>query len=92
MLVFLLYFIGMNIAGFCAMYIDKKRAIKGEYRIKEKVLWNYAFLGGAIGTTIGMKRFRHKTKHRAFAIGFPLLAVVYVGLFFYIMYLFYCAN
>jgi len=79
-------------AGFCAMYIDKKRAIKGEYRIKEKILWNYAFLGGAIGTTIGMRKFRHKTKHKAFAIGFPLLAVLDVGLFFYIINLFNFGN
>jgi len=89
MILLLLYFVGINIAGFIAMYIDKNRAIKGDYRIKEKVLWNYALLGGAIGTTIGMRKFRHKTKHVNFSIGFPLLALIYTALFLYIVYMFY---
>jgi uncharacterized membrane protein YsdA (DUF1294 family) len=40
-------------------------------------------LGGAVGTTLGMQLFRHKTKHLSFKIGFPLLAVIELILFIY---------
>ena len=32
--------------------------------------------GGAVGGTLGMYQFHHKTKHRSFQIGFPFLAVL----------------
>jgi uncharacterized membrane protein YsdA (DUF1294 family) len=67
------------------MWVDKKRAIKHQYRIRERTLWLTAFIGGAVGTTAGMQLFRHKTKHVSFKWGFPLLAAVEVILFFYIM-------
>ena len=62
------------------MYIDKQRAIKQEWRIRESTLFILAFLGGAIGGVLGMYLFRHKTKHNSFAFGFPLLAAVHVFL------------
>ena len=62
------------------MYIDKQRAIKQEWRIKENTLFVLAILGGAIGGVVGMYLFRHKTKHNSFAFGFPLIAAVHVYL------------
>lgn len=62
------------------MYIDKERAKKKEWRIAERTLLTLAFFGGAIGGVLGMYLFRHKTKHNAFAFGFPLLAAVHVFL------------
>ena len=62
------------------MYVDKERAIKKEWRISEKTLLILGFLGGAIGGVLGMYLFRHKTKHNAFAFGFPLMAAVHIYL------------
>ncbi|EQH70612.1 hypothetical protein QMG_1755, partial [Clostridioides difficile DA00256] len=51
------------------MYIDKKRAIRNEWRIKEATLMSIAVIGGSIGSIIGMYSFRHKTKHIKFTFG-----------------------
>jgi uncharacterized membrane protein YsdA (DUF1294 family) len=81
--VLLAVFVLVNIVGIIIMGEDKKRAKKHEYRIREKTLWLVAWVGGAVGTTIGMQFFRHKTKHLSFKIGFPLLAIGEIILFIY---------
>ncbi len=66
----------INLALLLTMKIDKNRAKSNQYRISEKTLWILALVGGAIGGTLGMQLFRHKTKHIAFTVGFPVLAIV----------------
>jgi len=78
-----LYLVVINVAGYFTMYTDKKRAIRHEYRIPEKNLWLIAIIGGAVGTTLGMNHFRHKTKHLSFKLGFPFLAVIQVAAIVY---------
>lgn len=73
----------MNIIGFYLMREDKRRAQKQRYRISEQTLWTVAVLGGAIGSTAGMKLYRHKTKHASFKFGFPFIAIVQVSLYIY---------
>jgi uncharacterized membrane protein YsdA (DUF1294 family) len=75
----------INIYGFFLMGFDKNKAKKGQYRISERTLWVAAICGGAVGTTIGMNVFRHKTKHKAFQIGMPFL----VGLQLVILFIFF---
>lgn len=53
----------MSIIGFTLMGVDKAKAKKGEWRIKEATLFAFAILFGAVGSTLGMLVFRHKTKH-----------------------------
>jgi uncharacterized membrane protein YsdA (DUF1294 family) len=72
----------MNIVGLWVMGEDKKRAKKHKYRIRERTLWLVALFGGAVGTTVGMQLFRHKTKHVSFKIGFPVLAILELILLF----------
>ena len=60
------------------MWSDKRKAIKGAWRIKESTLFAVALLGGALGTTCGMYWFRHKTKHWYFKIGFPVILIAEV--------------
>lgn len=79
----LLYILGMNILSMLLMYADKTRARKNQYRISERTLWPFAVIGGAIGATIGMNMFRHKTKHTAFKIGLPILSVIQIVLIVY---------
>ena len=58
------------------MYIDKKKAKYGKWRIKESTLFTLVILGGGIGGIIGMYKFRHKTKKTRFVIGFPMILII----------------
>lgn len=81
----IIYFIVINSLGFLMMYLDKKKAIKGKWRISEKSLFIVTLLGGGIGTNIGMNLFRHKTKKMKFSIGFPTILIVEIGLIIYLI-------
>lgn len=76
----LFYLIAINVIAFAAMGIDKAKARAGKWRIAESTLFALAALGG----TLGMRAFHHKTKHKEFRFGFPALlclqcaAVVYL--------------
>ncbi|SFB17100.1 MULTISPECIES: DUF1294 domain-containing protein [unclassified Bacillus (in: firmicutes)] len=84
--VLLVAFLIMNFIGFAIMGIDKQKAKKNQYRISENTLWMTALFGGAIGTTVGMKFFRHKTKHTSFKWGFPFLGIIELLIFFYLLF------
>ena len=56
----------MTLIAFFMYGIDKKRAKKKQWRISETVLLGTGLLGGALGALLGMKLFRHKTKHGYF--------------------------
>ena len=84
----IIYLVVINIIGFLAMWIDKRKAQKGKWRIKEKTLFMITLLGGGIGTISGMYTFRHKTQKLAFTIGLPgilileIITVIYFKIFF----------
>lgn len=78
------YLIVINIIGFAVMGIDKKRAIRGAWRISEASLFLTAFLGGALGCTLGMRHFRHKTKHWYFKYGMPAIFIAELCLGLYV--------
>ena len=83
-LIIVSYFIIVNLLGFALMGIDKSRAINHKWRIKEAPLFLIAFLGGGIGSTLGMFFFRHKTKHWYFRLFFPLFAAAQTALLFFV--------
>lgn len=56
------YLVLLSLITFIAYGVDKKKAIKGKYRTKEKTLLLLSFLGGAFGGYPAMLVFRHKTK------------------------------
>lgn len=78
-----IYLISINIVTFLAMFIDKKRAEKGEWRIKESTLLGLAMLGGSIVGITGMYVFRHKTKKLRFSVGFPVILITEIILAIY---------
>lgn len=80
------YLIIINIIAFLLMYIDKVKAIKHEWRIKESTLMGFAIFGGSVGGFLGMKIFRHKTKHPKFYIGIPIILIVQLLLSYYIYF------
>lgn len=76
-----IYLIIINIITFFAYGIDKKRAIRSEWRISEKTLLGLAFVGGSAGALLGMMAFRHKTKHLKFQILVPLFLMLQIVVF-----------
>ncbi len=78
------YIIAVNIYGFFLMCDDKNRAIKNKRRTPERKLLTVAIIGGAAGTLLGMKLARHKTLHKKFSVGVPLLLLVQYVVFWLI--------
>lgn len=66
----------MSLLAFLLMGMDKLLAKWGMRRISEKTLLGTAIAGGAAGSWLAMNLFRHKTQHRAFSVGLPLLALL----------------
>lgn len=83
---YILYFIIINIIAFLVMGNDKRRSIKKQWRISEKDLISLAVIGGSIGILSGIKVFRHKTKHKLFTIGVPLIFLTQILILSYILY------
>lgn len=75
-----IYLVIINLVGIFVMWSDKRKAKKGAWRIKERTLFLVALLGGALGTTLGMHWFRHKTQHWYFKYGFPLILIAEAAL------------
>lgn len=82
---FLGYYVIINLAGLIIMWLDKKRAIRHQWRIPEATLFLIALLGGSLGSIIGMQLFRHKTKHWYFVWGMPLIFFIELALALRIM-------
>lgn len=80
----LAYIAAVNLLTLFLMRVDKQKAIKNQFRIPERTFFLLSLLGGAIGTYIGMKAFRHKTKHGRFTIGIPILIIVNLAAFIYV--------
>lgn len=81
------YFLIINLIGFCLMGIDKRKAIKGAFRIPEAILFIVALIGGSIGSIFGMYTFRHKTRHFTFVYGMPIILVLQILLVVLLLYL-----
>lgn len=73
------YLTAVNIIGFALFGIDKRRAVRHAWRIKESTLFITAIIGGSVGCIIGMQVFRHKTKHMKFVIGMPLILILQIA-------------
>ena len=82
----LAYLLIVNAAAFLLMLIDKVKAKKNRWRIKESTLMLSAAIGGSIGALAGMYTFRHKTLHRKFTIGIPLILAAQIAAVVYILY------
>jgi uncharacterized membrane protein YsdA (DUF1294 family) len=90
MLRYLLYYLLLaNLTAYLLCFLDKRAAIKKRWRISENTLLASAILGGAAGLYLGMKTFRHKTKHLKFTALVPLILLIQVAglVWFQIRYL-----
>ncbi len=78
MTVLVCYLLLINILSFVMYGIDKRRAVRGKWRISEKTLLLAAFAGGSIGALAGMCFFHHKTRKLKFLILVPLALVLHL--------------
>ena len=82
---FVIYLIGINVLTFLIYGIDKWKAKRGKWRIPEDTLIWLAIAGGSIGALLGMNLFRHKTQHRKFTLGVPVILLVQVALIYFFL-------
>ena len=74
--VILIYFAVISLVTAIVTAIDKHKAKKGAFRISEATLFVLAILGGSLSEYLTMKAIRHKTLHKRFMIGLPLIMIL----------------
>ena len=75
-----IYLAVVNVVTFLVYGIDKLKARRSHWRVPESTLLILAAIGGSVGALLGMLVFRHKTRHRKFTIGVPLILIAQVAL------------
>ena len=81
----LLLLIAVNLVSFALYGLDKVKAKRGLWRIRESTILLVAALGGSLGALLGMELFRHKTKHWTFKILIPLFLLLHMALGVYVV-------
>jgi uncharacterized membrane protein YsdA (DUF1294 family) len=76
----LYYLIAINVVTFLIYGIDKWKAKRSSWRISEATLLILAVIGGSIGALLGMKVWHHKTQHKKFKYGLPLILLAQIAL------------
>ena len=77
---FLIYWAIISVVTVIATVYDKRSARKGGQRVSEAMLILLALLGGAVAELFVMKKIRHKTLHKKFMIGLPLIILLHIAL------------
>ena len=78
------YLFAINIVSFFLYGIDKYKAKKNKWRISEATLLLMAVIGGSIGAWVGMRLWHHKTMHKKFKYGIPLIIIMQIALVAYL--------
>ena len=78
------YLMVINIVTFLVYGIDKIKAKQGSWRISEATLLIFAVIGGSIGALLGMQVWHHKTMHKKFKYGLPLILLGQIALIYLI--------
>ena len=75
----LIYLLIINVITFFLFGIDKLKAKRSRWRISEALLLGMAAIGGSIGAWLSMVAWHHKTLHKKFKYGIPLILLVRVA-------------
>ena len=78
------YLFAINIVSFFLYGIDKYKAKKNKWRIPEATLLMIAVIGGSIGAWVGMRLWHHKTMHKKFMYGIPVIIIMQIALVAYL--------
>ena len=68
----------INVLTFVVYGIDKWKAKQGSWRISEATLLLLAVIGGSIGALLSMQIWHHKTMHKKFKYGLPLILIIQI--------------
>ena len=78
------YLLAINAVTFILYGIDKYKAKKNQWRISEATLLTMAAIGGSIGAWAGMRLWHHKTMHKKFKYGIPLIIILQIAFLVYL--------
>jgi uncharacterized membrane protein YsdA (DUF1294 family) len=78
--ILIIYLIVTNVVTFFMYGVDKWKAKRSKWRIREAALLLLAALGGSIGAWLGMHVWHHKTMHKKFRYGIPLIFILQVAI------------
>ena len=80
-----IYLVAINVVTFFMYGIDKWKAQHSKWRIPEATLIGLAIIGGSIGAWMGMRAWHHKTMHKKFQFGIPLIILAQIVLIIWII-------
>ena len=83
--IIIIYLVVINVVTFFMYGIDKWKARKAKWRIREAALLGLAVLGGSVGAWLGMRVWHHKTLHKKFRYGVPAIIVIQMLLVGYLL-------
>jgi uncharacterized membrane protein YsdA (DUF1294 family) len=82
-----LYLAAISLISVIVTCYDKIAAKKlPKHRTREKTLFLLSALGGSVAMFVTMQMIRHKTKHRSFMIGIPMIMIAQAALIYAIFY------
>ena len=85
-MIFLQYYLVLiNVITFIVYGIDKLKSKRGKWRIPESTLLLLAIIGGSVGAWCGLKVWHHKTQHKKFKYGIPVIIIIQLGLYLYLI-------
>lgn len=86
MKILLAYFVFVNLIALILYGVDKVKAVRGSFRIPEKVLLEVMVAGGVFGAILGMLLFRHKIRKPRFIIVAVISSILYLAIAAIIIY------
>lgn len=89
MKILLVYLLAVNLLGAMAVFIDKWRARREKWRIRERTLFLFGILGGVPGVYGAMRLCHHKTLHKRFMLGLPAIFILQIVIICIIIYYWY---
>lgn len=79
------YFIIVSLVSIILTIYDKKIAGTGKRRVPEATLLIWSAIGGSVAMYITMQLIRHKTKHKKFMIGIPLIIILQATAIYFVL-------
>lgn len=89
MIYYIIYFAAVSLVSVFVTVYDKRAAKSGKRRIRESTLLLLSALGGSLAMYITMKKIRHKTKHKEFMIGIPVIMLLQISAIVYLYFVYY---
>lgn len=80
----IVYVAAVNVVAFVVYGVDKYKAQKAKWRIRESTLLLLAAIGGSAGAWLGMKIWHHKTRHAKFRYGVPAILLIQLAVVFFL--------